>query len=128
MLYLLSLPLIAFTVSMFFMAQVSDYSRNYAIRQGQAVINAIENYYTQRSRYPESIDELHNIPKPSVMGIGEFRYERNGTAYNLSFIQWQHVLATKEVVMYNKNNEQNIKGHFASYNAKQPHWKYYWLD
>lgn len=127
-LYLLSIPLIAFTVRLFFIGQVSDFSRDYAINQGQVVINAIENYYSQQSHYPESIDELYDIPKPSVMGISEFRYERNGDAYNLFFIQWQHVLATKEVVMYNKNDEQNIKGHFASYTAKQPHWRYYWLD
>jgi hypothetical protein len=62
------------------------------------------------------------------MGIDEFRYERNGNAYNLSFIQWQHVGATEEVVMYNKNDQHNVKGHFASYDAKKPHWRYYWLD
>jgi hypothetical protein len=127
-LYLLSIPLIAFTVRMFFIGPVSDYSRYYAIEKAQIVISAIENYHDQKGNYPESIGELHHIPKPSVMGISEFHYERNGNAYNLSFVQWQHVLATKEVVMYNKNDEHNVKGHFASYDARQPHWRYYWLD
>ena len=27
-----------------------------------------------------------------------------------------------------KNNQFNIKGHFACYDAKEPHWRYYWLD
>lgn len=127
-LYLLSVPIIAFTVRLFFIGPVSDYSRNYAIKHAEKVINAIEDYYAQRGDYPESIDYLYNIPKPSVMGIDEFLYERNGKAYNLSFVQWQHLGATREVVMYNKNNEHNVKGHFASYNARQPHWRYYWLD
>ncbi|NII24802.1 hypothetical protein HB364_06920 [Pseudoflavitalea sp. X16] len=127
-LYLLSIPLIAFTVRLLFITPVSNYSRDHAIEQAQSVINAIESYHTQKGSYPESIEYLYDLPAPSVMGIDGFRYEKNGNGYNLSFIQWQHVLATKEVVMYNKNDEHNVKGHFASYPAKQPHWKYYWLD
>lgn len=130
-LYLLSMPLIAFAVYMFLLGPVSNYGRNYAIRQGEKLINAIESYYIQRGDYPESIENLYyhyHVPKPSVMGVDEFRYERNGNAYNLSFIQWQHVGATEEVVMYNKNDQHNVKGHFASHEAKKPHWRYYWLD
>ncbi len=127
-LYLLSIPLLAFSVRMFFIGPISDYSRNYAIEQGQGMIQAIENYYEKKNHYPESIECLHDTPKPSIMGIEEFQYARNGDAYNLSFVQWAHVFATKEVVMYNKNDEHNVIGHFASYDANQPHWRYYWLD
>ena len=127
-LYLLSIPLIALTIRLLFITPVSNYSRNHAIEQAQSVINAIESYHTQKGSYPESIEYLYDLPSPSIMGIHAFHYEKNGSAYNLSFIQWQHVLATKEVVMYNKNDEHNVKGHFASYPARQPHWKYYWLD
>ncbi len=127
-LYLLSIPLIAFAVRFFFIGPVSDYSRNYAIKHAEKVIHAIENYYAQKGDYPQSIEYLYDLPKPSVMGIDDFIYERNGDGYNLSFVQWQHVGATREVVMYNKNDEHNVKGHFAYYHAKQPHWKYYWLD
>lgn len=130
-LYLLSIPLIAFAVRWFFMGPVSDHARNYAIKQGEKLIYAIESYYDQKGEYPESIENLawkYHIPKPAVMGIDNFQYERNGDAYNLSFIQWQHFGATEEIVMYNKNDEHTVKGHFASHNAKKPHWKYYWLD
>ena len=127
-LYLLSIPIIAFTIRVFFIGPASDYSRHYAIKRGQEVVSAIENYYSQRNRYPESIHELYDLPKPSIMGIREFGYERNGNGYNLYFVQWQHLGATREVVMYNKNDEHNVKGHFASYDAKLPHWRYYWLD
>jgi hypothetical protein len=127
-LYLLSLPIIAFTLRSFLISPASEYSRNYAIEKGQQVISAIENYYSQNGNYPESIDYLYFNPKPSVMGIDEFHYERNGDAYNLYFVQWQHLGATREVVMFNKDDEHNVKGHFASYNTKKPHWRYYWLD
>lgn len=127
-LYLLSVPLIAFTVRMFLIGPVSDYSRNYAIENGQRLISAIENYYSLNNHYPESIEELDYVPKPFIMGIEEFQYERKGNDYSLWFIQWQSIIATKEVVMYNKNDKHHIKGHYASFNVKQPHWKYYWLD
>jgi hypothetical protein len=127
-LYLLSIPLIACAARLFFIGPVSNYSREYAIKHAEKVIHAIENYYAQKGDYPHSIEYFYDLPKPSVMGIDNFVYERNGNGYNLSFVQWQHLGATREVVMYNKNDEHNVKGHFAYYPAKQPHWKYYWLD
>ena len=127
-LYLLSLPIIAFALRSFLISPASEYSRNYAIQKGQAVIAAIEGYYEQNGNYPESLDYLYFNPKPSVMGIDEFHYERNGDAFNLYFVQWQHVGATREVVMFNKKDEHSVKGHFASYDTRKPHWRYYWLD
>ncbi|MES2848665.1 MAG: permease prefix domain 2-containing transporter [Bacteroidota bacterium] len=130
-LYFLSVPLIAFSVCSFFVSPVSDYSRNYAIKQGQQLVAVIENYKAERGTYPPSIESIKyvaEVPKPSVMGISEFIYELNGDSYNLAFVQHQHIGATREVVMYNRNDEHNVKGYFAKYDAKQPHWKYYWLD
>lgn len=130
-LYFLSIPLIAFAICSFFVSPVSEYSRNYAIKQGQRLVAVIENYRMQKGTYPpsmESIQYLADIPKPSVMGISEFIYELNGDAYNIAFVQHQHIGATREVVMYNKHDEHNVKGYFAKYNTRQPHWKYYWLD
>ena len=127
-LYLLSLPIIAFTLRSFLISPVSEYGRNYAIQQSHGVITAIERYYDDHGNYPESLEYIQDLGRPSVMGIDEFKYERNGEAYNLSFVQWQHLGATREVVMFNKKDEHNVKGHFASYNVKKPHWKYYWLD
>lgn len=127
-LYLLSTPLIAFTVCIFFIGPVSEHSRNYAIKQAQELITDIENYRIQNGSYPQSIEYVTDISKPSVMGISEFIYELNGDAYNLAFVQHQHFGATREVVMYNKNDEHNVKGYFANYSTSQLHWKYYWLD
>lgn len=127
-LYLLSIPIIAFIVCSFLISPVSEYSRNYAMKQGLEAIAAIENYHHQTGSYPASIEYVPNVPKPSIMGTDKFIYELNGDAYNLAFVQHQHLGATREVVMYNKNDQHNVKGHFANYNTNQPHWKYYWLD
>lgn len=126
--YLLSIPIIAFAVRISLIEPASNYSRNYAIQQAQQAIGMIEQYHEQYNQYPESIEQFANLPKPSVMGIDDFIYERNGNGYNLSFVQWQHFGATREVVMYNKEDQHNVKGHFASHDIQQPHWKYYWLD
>ena len=126
--YLFSLPLIAFIARALFLGPVSDYSRNYAINKAERVIVAIEDYYEQKNQYPESLHELYFVPKPSIMGIDEFRYERTDTSFTLSFVQMQHLLATREVVIYNKNDSQNLKGYFADYDTDKPHWRYYWFD
>lgn len=130
-LYFLSVPLIAFAVCSFFVSPVSNYSREYAIQQGQQLVAVIEKYKAEKGAYPQSLESVYyvaEIPKPSIMGISEFVYELNGDSYNVAFVQHQHLGATKEVVMYNKNDEHNVKGYFAKHDAKQLHWKYYWLD
>jgi hypothetical protein len=127
-LYLLSVPLIAFAFRMFLIGPVSDYSRDYAIENAQRLITEIENYYDVHHEYPQTIDELYNVPKPYVMGIEKFQYEKRGTDYSLWFIQWQAIIATKEVVMYNKRGDYNVKGHYASFDASKTNWRYYWLD
>jgi hypothetical protein len=127
-LYLLTLPLIAFAFRMFLVGPVSDYSRNFAIQNGEQLIAEIENYYQTHQEYPENIEELYNVPKPFIMGIEKFQYERRGSDYNLWFIQWQSIIATKEVVMYNKSGNYNVKGHYASFDASKQNWRYYWLD
>ena len=127
-LYLISIPIISFVVRLLLVGPASDYSRDYAIENGEQLINAIEDYYVRNEQYPETIETLDNVAKPFVMGIEEFEYERNGDTYNLWFTQRQAIIATKEVVMYNKNDRHNVKGHYASFDAKKSHWKYYWLD
>jgi hypothetical protein len=129
--YLLSVPLVGFLVHMCLVVPVSQYSRNYVIKKTESLISAIENYKTQKGQYPESISALQpnylrEIPRPTIMGIMDYQYEKTEEAYNLSF--QQQLGATDELVVYNKANTHNIKGHFASFDAKVPHWRYYWMD
>jgi hypothetical protein len=133
-LYLLSIPVIVFIIRLYMFEPLCDYSRSVAINRSASLITAIEAYKAQTGIYPESLDTLAGtflpaIPKPGVMGIDQFRYERNfdGT-YALWFVQWQHFSATKEIVMFNKEDSFPVKGHFAAFYVDQPHWRYYWLD
>lgn len=130
-LYLLSIPLVAFLVHMSLVVPVSQYSRNYVIKKTESLISAIETYKIQKGQYPESISDLQpnylsKIPRPAIMGSMEYQYEKIGETYNLSF--QQQLGATDELVVYNRANIHNIKGHYASFDAKVPHWRYYWMD
>ncbi len=127
-LYFIIIPLIALFVSTRLIVPASNHSRNSAIKQAEKVILALEKYHNETGNYPTSIGHLYDLPTPEVVGVKEFIYELNGNAYNLAFVQHQHLGATREVVIYNRNDDHQVKGHFASFNADTPHWKYYWLD
>jgi hypothetical protein len=127
-LYFLSIPLMALLVTTFFIVPISNHSRSSVIKQAEKVISALEQYHNETGNYPPAINYLYDVPTPEVVGVKEFIYELNGNAYNLAFVQHQHLGATREVVIYNKNDNHQVKGHFASFNADKPHWKYYWLD
>lgn len=130
--YLLSIPVVALLAKLLLMTPVAQLSREIAIRQSRPLIAAIENFQEKEGRYPEALAELHpaylrDIPKPGIMGISSFRYEKTPEAYQLFF--WQHLGATEELVMYHhKNDRRQMKGHYASYDAKTANWRYYWLD
>jgi hypothetical protein len=128
--YLLTIPVIALLSKLLFMDPLAEVSRAKAIRHSEPLIAAIENFHAKEGRYPEALADLQpaylpQLPSSNVMGVREFCYEKTADAYNLFF--WQHLGATEECVMYNKNDRHNVKGHYASGEAGA-HWRYYWLD
>ena len=130
-LYLFSVPLVALLVHAFLVVPVSNFSRSYAIKKTEPLINAIETFKAKEGHYPAAITDLqplylNKVPRPAIMGSEQFLYVRTADAYNLSFPQ--HLGATEEWVVYNKDKQYNRKGHFASFEAKVPNWRYYWLD
>lgn len=62
-----------------------DYSTNYAIEQSSAVIQDLEEYYSEYGKYPVSLQGLWKDYDTNVMGIEKYYYEPNGKAYNLYF-------------------------------------------
>ncbi|MDX2247049.1 MAG: permease prefix domain 2-containing transporter [Bacteroidia bacterium] len=132
-LYLLSIPLISLVARLLLTEPISDFSRQQVITQSETLITAIEAFKAQEGQYPETLEDLtptylNKIPRPSVMGVLRFEYEKTADAYNLSFNQWLHFGATQEVVLYNKNDQQLPKGYFASFDTSQKGWRYYWFD
>lgn len=142
--YLVCIPVITFTLRSLLLPPAVSFSRNYAIRQSQLLIADIESYYSKQGHYPVSLRSVWEDYKPSVKGIKRYHYELNGKSYNLFFEQFSQHLTVREIVMYNKLDEQEMyshnqdllllpgdntqRGYFTSQPLPQAHWKYFWFD
>ena len=119
-----------------------EVSRDRAIRNSELLIAAIERYHAANGRYPISLQGLWADYKTGVMGIEKYRYEPSGDAYNVFFEQPALRFGTREIVMYNPRDEQEMtshtaalldatpgqlnwrRGYYASGDTAHPHWKY----
>lgn len=148
-LYLLTIPLIAFLTTTFIIKPASNFSRSFAIKRSGAIIASIEEHKKRTGEYPGSIRDLYpnaikKIPKPFIMGIGDFRYNKIDNYYSLSFSQTP-LLGLEEIVLYDKNNLKDnltgafakydysvdlwrVKGAFASHDTRYDNWRYYLCD
>jgi len=144
--YLIFIPIVVVFIRFMFITPAIELSRNYAIRQSEKLIQDIEAYHAKNGHYPSSLLSLWKDYKPSVIGIKQFHYEPYRNAYNLCFEQFSNQLGIREIVMYNKLNEQDIsshdsdllvlspediilqRGHIAAYDLPNPHWKYFCFD
>ncbi len=103
------------------MEPLSNYSRSASIEKANILIAAIEDYKNKEGKYSASIRDLKTgylkeIPRPSVMGILDFRYNKIDDDYSLSFSQWLEFGSLEEIVLYDKNSlRNNLKGEFAKY-------------
>lgn len=129
--FMLTLPWVILLAHAYLVVPISAYSRAYAIKKTEPLIEAIEKYKVQEGHYPEAITDLqpvylNKVPHPAIMGSEQFWYEKTADTYHLSFPQ--HLGATEEWVVYNNANQYYRKGYFASFEAKVPNWRYYWFD
>lgn len=144
--YLICIPLIVLLFRFMFIVPATEFSRNYAIKKSEKLIQDIEAYYNRTGHYPLSLLSVNPDYEPSVIGIKEYHYEPYGNAYNLYFEQFTYELDIKEIVMYNKLDEHAMSSHDMDileytgeeltlrrgdrrkYNLPIPHWKYIWFD
>lgn len=145
-LYLILIPVILFSARLLLIEPAIEYSRKLAIRNSEALIRDIEDYKNRNGRYPASLLSLWEDYQPRVRGIKRFYYELNGDAYNIYFEQFPLQLSAKEVVMYNKLDQQEIsshnqdllrltpgeialqRGYFIKKDLPEPHWKQFLFD
>lgn len=145
-LYLMAVPLAVFLFRWALIEPATEFSRNYAIQHSAQLIHDIEAYYDANGQYPISLASVWKDYKPSVIGIEQFYYESSGDSYNVFFEQFTFQLDTREFVVYNKFDEQEItshdswilvltpeelntaRGYYAVHDASSPHWKYFWFD
>ena len=123
-----------------------ELSRDRAIRNSERLIADIERHHATNGHYPTSLQGLWPDYKTGVMGIEKYRYEPSGQAYNVFFEQPALRFGTREIVMYNPRDEQEMtshtadlldrtpqqlnrmRGYYASGHTTHPHWKYFWFD
>ena len=144
--YLICLPTVVFFFQYIFIPRAIDYSRDRAIRQSEALIQDIEAYHQKNGQYPLSLLSLWEDYHPTVIGIERYYYEPYGKAYNLCFEQFSNQIGVREIVMYNKLDEQVMTSHnndllelspeqlnlqrgfIGVYPLPHKHWKYFWFD
>jgi len=122
-----------------------EFSRDRAIRNSAQLIADIERYHATNGRYPTSLQGLWPDYKTGIMGIERYRYEPSGETYNVFFEQPALRFGTREIVMYNPRDEQEMtshtaallgtpeqlnrrRGYYASGGTAHPQWKYFWFD
>jgi hypothetical protein len=140
--YLVILPIVGALFQFSLMGRAVEFSRNRAIKNSSPLISEIERYREANGVYPISLLALFPDYKPSVIGIKQYHYERNGEAYNVYFEQLSNRFGTEEIVMYNKLDQHAFAGHaaqilrqfgarsgyYAVNDASSEHWKYFWFD
>lgn len=144
--YLVIVPLSVMCFRWFLLEAAVDFSRNRVIQNSEILIDDIETYHARNGRYPASLLSIWEDYKPGIKGVRRYQYETNGKAYNLFFEQFSNHLSVREIVMYNKLDEQQItshnqdlllldapalnaqRGYFTSRQLQQTHWKYFWFD
>jgi hypothetical protein len=145
-LYFICIPIVVALIRFMLIVPAKEYSRSYAIRQSEQLIQDIEAYHKKNGQYPLSLLSVNKDYEPSVIGIKEYHYEPFGNAYNLYFEQFADELDIKEIVMYNKLDEHAMTSHdmdILEYSGEElnirrgdkhkydlpiPHWKYFKFD
>ncbi len=141
-LYLIAVPIIAALVKFSLIPTAVQFSREYAVKNSEPLISAIETYHAKHGTYPASLQAIHTDILPGVIGIKQYHYEPSGSAYNLYFRQFSDELDVEEIVMYNKLDEHAFAAHVLDvleysgealalrrgdrhkYKLSTPHWIY----
>ena len=148
-LYIIMIPVGVTFLSLTLTERITNMSRDNAIANSQEFINAIEQSYATRGKYPTSMQGLWADYTASVVGVDGYSYAPQGAAYNLSFEQPRFLFddfGTREIVMYNKLDEHMmlshaswhltrspesiaaIQGWYEAHDAKIKHWKIFLFD
>jgi hypothetical protein len=131
-LFIILIPVIALLTSKFAVEKAAVITREKAIVKTEPLIAAIEKYKTENGEYPENLESLkgkyiQEIPKPIIMGMRAYQYEKRNSSFQLSFERLWHWNAT-EVVVYNTLGQKGIKGNYGNFPTSHTNWWYYLAD
>lgn len=88
----------------------------------------------ENGSYPQNIEELipkysGEIPKPGIMGIPSYGYEKKASSYKITFAQNILFGFNFEVVIYSPTDEYLSDADLQPLKeAGKQHWKYYIFD
>ena len=131
---LLTLPLTLFLTSIYISGLVRDFSRDFAIKRTEDLIQSIEKFKEKTGRLPDSLTDLTpefitEIPSPFIMGIDNYYYNKLGDNYTISFQQNVILSFNFEVVTFDPTDNHKAEGELADiYDTGKSHWKYYVYD
>jgi hypothetical protein len=129
-----TVPLFTFIFSMWGAELAREISRPMAIKNADKLITAIETFQKKNGYYPDSINQLvpehiKSIPKPGVMGISRYYYEKTKDNFNLTFYQNVIIGFNSEVVVYDPTDKHKAEGKLTTlYDTGKEKWKYYIYD
>ena len=129
-----TVPLFTFIFSMWGAELAREISRPMAINNADKLITAIETFQKKNGYYPDSINQLvpehiKSIPKPGVMGISRYYYEKTKDNFNLTFYQNVIIGFNSEVVVYDPTDKHKAEGKLTTlYETGKDNWKYYIYD
>ncbi len=129
-----TVPLFTFIFSMWGAELAREISRPMAIKNADKLITAIETFQKKNGYYPDSINQLvpehiKSIPKPGVMGISRYYYEKTEDNFNLTFYQNVIIGFNSEVVVYDPTDKHKAEGKLTTlYETGKENWKYYIYD
>ena len=129
-----TVPLFTFIFSMWGAELAREISRPMAINNADKLITAIETFQKKNGYYPDSINQLvpehiKSIPKPGVMGISRYYYEKTKDNFNLTFYQNVIIGFNSEVVVYDPTDKHKAEGKLTTlYETGKENWKYYIYD
>ncbi len=129
-----TVPLFTFIFSMWGAVLAREISRPMAINNADKLITAIETFQKKNGYYPDSINQLvpehiKSIPKPGVMGISRYYYEKTKDNFNLTFYQNVIIGFNSEVVVYDPTDKHKAEGKLTTlYDTGKEKWKYYIYD
>jgi hypothetical protein len=112
--------------------RIAALTREKTIVKTQPLIAAIEKYKAENGKYPENLESLkgqyiQEIPKPNLMGMRAYQYEKHNGSFQLTFERLWHWNAT-EVVVYNTLGQKGIKANYQNHPTNHTNWWYYMAD
>ncbi len=129
-----TVPTLTFVFSIWVADVARDFSRSIAIENADRIIYVIEKYKEKNKQYPNEIadlkpDFIKTVPKPWIMGISGYIYEKKKDNYNLTFTQNLIFGFNFEVVVYDPTGNHKAKGELKTlYDTGKENWKYYVYD